>query len=296
MPNTIAKPFIKWVGGKRQLMNEINDRTPNLDGRTYVEPFLGGGSVLLNMLQHHKVSDAIVNDFNKDLIATYVKVRDNVKDLVTELEDLQKEYLGLPSLEAKKEFYLTKRELFNIVKHDALLTDQVPALFIFLNKTGFNGLYRLNLKGNYNAHFGNHENPPIVDESNLNNVSNLISNVTFKTGSYELLEPYIPGDSFIYCDPPYRPLNSMASFTRYTQSAFNDDTQTHLSGWLKTLHETKGIQVMLSNSDPKNTDPTDNFFDDLYSWGKIERVSASRKINRDANGRGKVNEILFTAL
>lgn len=291
------QPFLKWVGGKRQLLPAIDAALPSdFSSRyeTYLEPFLGGGSVLLHILSQHQPKNVVVGDMNQRLIQTYVTVRDELDALVAELDGLETAYKRLPGLNEKQGFYLEQRQRYNDFA-DSASPVEVSALFIFLNKTGFNGLYRVNKSGKFNTPFGKHENPTIASVSNLTAVSELIQDVTFYTGKYQDVEQYVAPRSFMYVDPPYRPLSSTSAFTHYTSAPFNDTHQIGLSSFLRRVHEEKGVDFMLSNSDPTNSDPEDLFFDELYDWARVERVKATRRINRDGAGRGKINEVLITS-
>lgn len=291
------KPFIKWVGGKRQLITEIDKNLPDFKKKninTYVEPFLGGGAVLIHMLENYNFTNHYVSDLNKQLINTYLAIKNTPQTLINQLKTLQTEYDSKNTLENKKNYYLTKREEYNKKITTGDPDNHIPALFIFLNKTGFNGLYRVNSKGNFNVPFGQHKTPKILDEQNLLNLNDAFQKVEFKVQSYEKTKLCAREKTFIYLDPPYRPLSTSAAFTSYTNSAFNDTHQQELAAFIKEQYD-KGSHVLMSNSDPKNTNPDDTFFDDLYDWAEIQRVQATRAINSKGTGRGKINEILVKA-
>lgn len=291
------KPFIKWVGGKRQLITEIDKNLPAFEKEnitTYVEPFLGGGAVLIHMLENYNFKKYYASDLNEQLISTYLAIKNTPEELINQLRKLQTEYLNKPTIEEKKNFYLSKREEYNKNITTGDPSNQIPSLFIFLNKTGFNGLYRVNSKGQFNVPFGQHNTPKILDEENLRNLHKAFQKVEFSIQGYEKTKQCAHKETFIYLDPPYRPLSTSAAFTAYTNSSFNDTQQIELATFIKEQYD-KGAHVLMSNSDPKNTNPNDTFFDDLYDWAEIQRVQASRAINSKGNGRGKINEILVKA-
>lgn len=287
-----GKPFIKWVGGKTQLLNEIQKYYPFNEKITkYAEPFVGGGAVLIDILKKYNLKSVYISDLNFELINTYKNVRDNIDDLIEILSKYEKEYLN-KSEEKRKEYYLEKRNKFNsmIFEKEKNLIKK-SAIFIFLNKTCFNGLYRVNQKGLYNVPMGVYKKPLICDIENLRNVSDLLQNVEIVCGEYSESYDFIDEKTFVYLDPPYRPLTETAAFTSYTKSGFNDQSQIKLAEFVKLLDK-KGAKIALSNSDPKNNDSDDNFFDELYKDFKIKRIKASRMINSKADGRSKINEIL----
>lgn len=291
----VAKPFLKWAGGKNQLLDKFEDLYPKelINGEidTYIEPFVGAGSVLFHILQKYKVNKAIIIDLNKELINCYSCIKFDVNKLIIELQKLQSEFLLLSMKERKQSFLKIRKKynnsLLNNIEHDF----KKAAYFIFLNKTCFNGLYRVNKKGEFNVPFGKYMNPLICDSKNLILISNLLKNVEIKYADYSTCMKYIKDKTFIYFDPPYRPLVRNSSFTNYDKSGFNDNDQTKLAEFIKKLDE-KAL-LMLSNSDPKNTNIKDNFFDDLYKGFNIDRIQAKRMINCVGNKRGNINEIII---
>lgn len=292
-----AKPFVKWAGGKRQLLSTFQEFYPQslFAGRIkrYIEPFVGGGAVLFDLLQRFSIKEAVIFDINGELINAYKSVREHLDCLVSSLEDLEDEYLA-QDLEGRKEIYYGIREVYNSKKTDSTSIDLERAVqFIFLNRTCFNGLYRVNKSGQFNVPFGNYEKPTICDSENLAVVSDLLKRVEILQGDYRQAADYVDYKSFVYFDPPYRPLNVTSSFTSYNREDFNDDDQIELAKFYRQLNDT-GALLMLSNSDPHNVDPNDNFFDELYQGFNITRVEAKRKINSKASGRGAVSEILVT--
>ena len=297
-----AKPFLKWAGGKGQLLETFNRFYPEelKAGKisNYYEPFLGGGAVLLNVLQQFTINKATAYDINKDLVLTWRIVQQRVDELIEILDLVQEKYHSLSEIR-RKEFYYQKREEFNSngKKINYLDIDsnsvQHAADIIFLNKTCFNGLFRFNSKGEFNVPMGSYKNPKILDAENLHLVSNIIENITIKNIDYKQVEKEIATNSFVYFDPPYRPLNTTSSFTAYNSSSFNDHNQKDLAALFQRLNN-RDVKLMLSNSDPKNTNPNDSFFDELYTNFNVHRVSAKRAINSNAGKRKAITEIIVT--
>jgi DNA adenine methylase len=198
------------------------------------------------------------------------------------------------STEERKNYYLKMRKEFNDMKKNNSANEvERAAHMIFLNKTCFNGLYRVNRKGEFNVPMGAYKNPLICDENNLRNISEKLSRVEMVCGDYRESEKYIDSNTFVYFDPPYRPLTETSSFTSYTEDMFTDDNQRQLAEYVQDLCR-KGAKVVVSNSDPKNINPEDDFFDDLYSAQFIKRIEATRMINSKASGRGKIKELLIS--
>ena len=290
---TKAKPFIKWVGGKSQLISQLEPLLPaDFDQKrdvTYIEPFVGGGAMLFNMLQaHDNISRAVINDINPDLTVCYETVRDRPDELVRSLASIQEDYYSVENEEAKKAYYLRMRDRFNAKPADPV---ENTTLFFFLNRTCFNGLYRVNRAGKFNVPFGRYERPLICDAETIEADSKLLQNVTILTGDFEQTFEHIGGNTFFYFDPPYRPLSDTSSFNDYAKEAFNDAAQIRLKHFCDRL-EAANIPFMLSNSDCKGNKDGDNFFDTLYSDYNIERVWASRSVNANPSKRGKLTEIL----
>ena len=291
-----VKPFIKWAGGKGQLLKEIKKIYPfeNKKIDKYAEPFIGGGAVLFDILTNYDIKKAYISDVNKELINIYKVIQNKAEDLITFLKKFEEDYLPLEN-EERKEYYLQKREEYNNwkKKYNAENIEEMgAALFIFLNKTCFNGLYRVNKKGEFNVPMGAYKKPLICDEENLRNISILLKNVEIICADYTKSENFIDENTLVYFDPPYRPLTETASFTSYTEFSFNDEEQIRLAEFIKTLNS-KNIKVILSNSDPKNVNQDDNFFDDLYKGFNIRRIGASRMINSKGSSRGKITELLI---
>ena len=293
MKDKRMKPFVKWVGGKGQLIDVIKKRYPKGLGdtiRKYAEPFVGGGAVLFDILNKYELDEVYISDINTELINTYQVLRDNPDGLIARLSQYQDKYIPLSDA-SRKEYYYKKRKRFNKLKCQGVLGTEMASLFIFLNKTCFNGIYRVNSKGEYNVPIGSYKAPPIYDEDNLRQVSEALSNVTIVCGDYRKSNDFVDSDTFIYFDPPY-PLNATSNFKPYTENEFGDKEQVELAEYILQLSD-RGAYVVASNSDPKNTDPDDNFFDELYSRMKIMRISASRTINSNASSRGKISELLI---
>lgn len=285
-----VKPFVKWAGGKSQLLNEIRTKYPQKIER-YCEPFVGGGAVLLDVLANFSPDEIVINDINSALINTYQQVQQNVGSLISQLEVMQAEFWKA-DIEERKFIYTRNRERFNSLINNNNNSLDKAALFIFLNKTCFNGLYRVNRKGQFNVPIGSYKNPPICDAENLRNISVLLQNVQINCGEYKDCSVFIDSKTFVYIDPPYRPLTETASFTSYNENEFGDQQQIELGRFIDEITE-KGAKVVASNSDPKNADDNDNFFDDLYAKYNIDRVSAKRMINSKASDRGNISELLI---
>ena len=289
-----AKPFIKWVGGKTQLLDEVRKSLPSnlkdMKDVTYVEPFVGGGAVLFWILQEYpNISRAVINDINAELICTYRAIRNNVDDLILQLSSIQSEYIALDT-DSRKDYYLEKRALFNSRNISEVET---AALFIFLNRTCFNGLYRVNSKGAFNVPHGKYANPKICDEQTLRADSALLQRVEILCGDFEQTGAYKGQNTIFYFDPPYRPLTETSAFTSYAKDGFDDNEQRRLGRFIEDIAN-NGSCFVASNSDPKNVNPDENFFDALYHKFTIKRVSAARMINSKSDGRGPISEIMVT--
>ena len=293
--NNEAKPFLKWAGGKGQLLSEIGKYYPFAEKKhikKYAEPFVGGGAVLFDVLNKHTVDEVYISDINAELINTYITIRDNSDELISRLKAMESDYL-VKDADARKKTYLEARARFNALKRDGIRDAEAATLMIFLNRTCFNGLYRVNKAGDYNVPMGAYKNPQICNEDNLLNVSKKLQNANIVCGDYKDSASFIDDKTFVYFDPPYRPLTKTANFTSYTEQLFDDNKQLELANFVQDL-DNKGALIVISNSDPKNTDENDNFFDDAYSKQNIRRVAANRMINRNSDARGKINELLIT--
>ena len=290
---TSARPFVKWAGGKRSLISQLEEQLPadfdKWKDVTYIEPFVGGGAMLFYMLQQYpNIKHAVINDINSDLTTCYQTIRDNTEELIKSLREIQEAYYSMQTEETRKEFYLTVRDRYNEKDLDAI---ENTTKFIFLNRTCFNGLYRVNKKGLFNVPFGKYSNPQICDETTIRADSELLKRVEILTGDFEETFRYAKGNTFFYFDPPYRPLSDTSSFNDYAKEAFNDEAQIRLKEYCDKIDKA-GFSFMLSNSDCKGKNEEDNFFDVLYGKYHIERVWASRSINSNPDKRGKLTEIL----
>lgn len=295
--NPSPKPFVKWAGGKGQLLEQIRKTYPVALGESitkYAEPFVGGGAVLFDILSHRKLKEVYISDINAELINTYQVIRDDVSTLIKHIEEMQTTFPAQHESESRSIYYNNMREKFNSLKSETKNSYSIEkaALFIFLNKTCFNGLYRVNKKGFFNVPQGNYKNPKISDPQNLKAVSKALQNVQMVCGDYRKSFDFIDEKTFVYIDPPYRPLTQTANFTSYTEQLFDDNSQIQLALFVQSITE-KGAKVVISNSDPKNVTPEDDFFDVLYKEHRINRVQATRMINSNAANRGQISELLI---
>lgn len=290
-----AKPFLKWAGGKGQLLSAIEPYYPFANGRAtkYAEPFIGGGAVLFDILSKYTLQAVYISDINAELITTYRMLRDAAEDMIALLSRMQKKFIPMPT-EYRKAYYLQQRDRFNALKlscDDAAL--EKAALMIFLNKTCFNGLFRVNKKGLFNVPFGSYKNPVICDAENLRLVAKKLHGISIECCDYTASESFIDNKTFVYFDPPYRPLTKSSSFTAYTENSFNDTHQIALAKFVDKLNK-KGAYIIVSNSDPQNSDADDAFFDTIYAAHTIRRIPAYRMINCNSTGRGKIHELLIS--
>ena len=291
-----AKPFIKWAGGKGQLLEQLAAYLPEdfSDRRnvTYIEPFVGGGAMLFYMLQRYpNIQHAVINDVNPDLAMCYQTVRDTPEELIASLLDIQNAYNALQTEEGRRDFFLAARDRYNEKNLDPI---ENTTKFIFLNRTCFNGLYRVNKKGLFNVPFGKYANPQICDPATIRLDSELLQRVEILTGDFEATLDHVgDGYNFFYFDPPYRPLNATSSFNSYSKEDFNDEEQIRLRDFCALLSGRLGIGWMLSNADCSAKNPEDTFFEDIYTDFFINRVFASRAINANPSKRGKLTELLI---
>lgn len=314
------KPVLKWAGGKRQLMSVIDENLPIelKEGkiRNYWEPMIGGGAVFFHVKENYDdgIENYYISDYNWDLFVLYKVIQTHVKELISELDRISKVYLPMPAIKKGQKkgkrikFYRDRRTEYNDKsKWDSVrfLKDGVSprkrfskkwirraALTIFLNRTCFNGLYRVNSSGEFNVPHGRYDKPEIVNEENLTKVSEFLEGVNIDVGTYEDFLSKMDEYSFVYFDPPYRPLPKTNSFKDYLRAEFGDAEQLKLAKQCHELDE-RGVKFLLSNSDPKNTDPEDEFFDNAYHLPlNLIRIDANRNINSDGEKRGKVSEIL----
>jgi len=287
---------LKWAGGKGQLLDEIDRRLPTglktgeID--TYVEPFVGGGAVFFHIAQNYNnIKRFYLLDVNEDLVNCYKAVKKDVGLLVRELLSLQDKFLELNSPK-RKEFYLDIRKEFNLEKLSGFGIKKAAKL-IFLNKNCYNGLYRVNRKGEFNVPFGDYKSPRICAAKNLQIASGILQIAKIICADFTHSERYIDNHTFVYLDPPYRPLSPTAGFTSYSKDSFSEKDQIRLAEFCRQIHG-KDAKFLLSNSDPKNEDPKDHFFEDQYKGFRIDIVKAARLINCKASGRGQINELLIT--
>lgn len=296
MSGRTAKPFMKWAGGKGQLLSTIHPYYPFEKGRVrrYAEPFVGGGAVLFDILNKYALDEVYISDTNSELINAYHVIRDDVESLIDVLSDMQIEFLPMVQ-EERKAYYVLKRERFNTLKQEKSCMNSLEkaALLIFLNRTCFNGLFRVNKKGMFNVPMGAYKSPTICDANNLRTVSEKLNRVTIHCGDYHDAEGFIDERTFVYIDPPYRPISATASFTAYSENAFGDEAQRELAEFVSEMHR-KGAMILVSNSDPTNYDNHDDFFDVIYAAYTIRRVEATRMINSDSTARGKIRELLIS--
>lgn len=285
-----AKPFVKWAGGKRQLIKVLDSNLPDMSRiKSYAEPFLGGGAMFFHMAQKYQSIKAFwLSEKNETLFYTWLSVQTEVNDLIGFLKVFSDEFHSI-SKKRRKDFYYLFRDVFNESREKQLspikFTEMI-AIFIFLNKTCFNGLWRVNKSGKFNVPSGTYTQPKICDEINLRLSSDLLirKNISYSLGNFDAFGEIFDDETFVYFDPPYRPVSQTSSFTSYTKSGFNDENQIQLAHFYREMDK-KGAKLMLSNSD-------DPFFDELYDGYRIERIQANRAINSNGKKRGKVGEIL----
>lgn len=297
-----AKPFVKWAGGKTQLLDELASRLPFIIKESksierYVEPFVGGGAFFFYLKGNYEVKEAFLYDINVELTVGYKVIQKDVYDLIYQLEKIEKEYLKLSEEERKKYYYRTRdeynrqQETFDYENYNGDWIKRA-AYLIFLNKTCFNGLFRQNKKGKFNVPFGRYKKPTICDRENLLNVHVALNNTHIFAADFEESKKFITENTLVYFDPPYRPLNETSNFTSYDKDGFSDEDQIRLSEFYREMDK-RGAFLLLSNSDPKNVDINDDFFDSLYAGFIIERVNAKRFINCDGSKRGDIKELLI---
>jgi DNA adenine methylase len=297
-----AKPFMKWAGGKSQLIEAlVNFFPPELGNgqiKKYVEPFIGGGALFFYVAQNYpSIESFFISDVNEELMLAYKTIQKDVESLISLLATLEKKYHSLDRPK-QKEFFYQERVNFNKKLPETDFKNfhenwiERTATIIFLNRTCFNGLFRVNSKGEFNVPFGDYKNPKICDPDNLRAVSELLQRTQIECGDFTTSKEFVDENAFVYFDPPYRPISKTASFTSYSKFDFDEDEQKRLAEYFAVLSK-KGAKLMLSNSDPKNENPQDHFFEDLYHEFHIERVDASRMINCDGNKRGKIKELVI---
>ncbi|MCK9579718.1 MAG: DNA adenine methylase [Methanoregula sp.] len=297
-----CRPFLKWAGGKTQLLDAFGRSLPEeLSGgkiTNYVEPFMGGGAVFFSLNQQHTFRQRTVCDANEELVLTYRVIKRSVEDLIAELRTLESEYHVRTERE-RESFYYKVRGAFNdslpdinFRNYGSAWVDRA-ARIIFLNRTCYNGLFRVNRKGGFNVPFGRYKKPEILNEDNLRNVAEMLHATRIIHGDFTTCGKFVDGKTFVYLDPPYRPLNRTSSFTSYSRGGFCDEDQMRLAEFFKKI-DAKGAKIMLSNSDPRNENPNDSYFDELFADYTIRRVPARRIINCNGSRRGNISELIIT--
>ena len=293
-----AKQFIKWVGGKGQLLSQLEEHLPKRlynEEFTYIEPFVGGGAMLFYMLQKFpNIKRVVINDINQNLTEAYINIKENAEGLVYRLKHIEQQYLSITDYEKQRVFYLEMRKRFN---EENLTSIDKTAIFIFLNRTCFNGLYRENSKGKFNVPFGKYTNPTICNEELIYADSKFLNQFDVEILCGDFSETSSKTDknglNFFYFDPPYRPLSSTSSFNSYVKEAFDDNEQKRLANFCKEISKKRNCLWMLSNADCSAKNPEDLFFEEIYSIFEIQRVYASRSVNANASKRGKLSELLI---
>ncbi|MCX7594520.1 MAG: DNA adenine methylase [Fischerella sp.] len=296
-----AKPFLKWAGGKGQLLEQIDkflpDQLASGSIKRYIEPFIGGGAVFLHLANRYEIEEFVISDINCELVLAYKTIQKNVEELIEILLNIQNKYLSLDESERNLYFYQIRSQ-FNLRRHQ--IDFQVynhewierTAEIIFLNRTCFNGLFRVNSKGDFNVPVGRYKNPTICDPKNLKAVARILQKAQIFQGDFTECEKFVSDNSLIYFDPPYRPISQTANFTSYSQHSFDEIEQLRLRDFFRLL-DSKGAKLILSNSDPKNENSNDNFFELAYEGYRIERVKAKRNINSDTSRRKQIHELLI---
>lgn len=267
--NVETYPIVKWAGGKRQLMFELLKNMPKKYNR-YFEPFIGGGALFFEL----SPENAYISDVNEELISLYSVIKNDAEALI---EDLAKHKID-------KDYFLAIRDVDRQPKYKRWSNIQKASRFIYLNRTCFNGLYRVNSQGQFNVPFGYYKNPRIIDEHNLLNCAKLLKNTEIKYADFSEILNHVQKGDFVYFDPPYVPLNETSSFTSYTKDGFDIDMQFKLREVCDEL-DARGVKFLLSNSDTQ-------IINELYANYEIRKVFASRQINANAQGRGKITEVL----
>ncbi|RTL01600.1 MAG: DNA adenine methylase [Proteobacteria bacterium] len=297
----MAKPFIKWVGGKTQLIPQLSQIILEICPEpvvNYVEPFIGGGALFFWLKSHNRIQNAVISDINTDLILTYNIIKYSVLDLIDTLSSLQIQYSSMEFEDRELMFYDIRNQYNDqqsIVDYNSYFCTKSitrAAQFIFLNKTCFNGLYRQNSSGKFNVPFGKYKKPVICDTHNLLNCSDLLQDVQIICGDFELTRKFITKDTLVYLDPPYKPISKTSSFTKYHGADFDDGDQIRLAHYYEEI-DSYGAKIILSNSDPSSVDIENRFFDNLYHRFDILRVSVTRTVSAAASSRKAVTELII---
>ena len=291
------KPFVKWAGGKGRLLSQLDANLPQFlytsNEVCYIEPFVGGGAMLFHIMQEFtNITKIVINDINEELIACYRIIKDNPENLVSKLKRIEDRFLS-ENQEIRQELYYAYRDEYN--NKTKLTNVDKCAFFIFLNRTCFNGLHRVNLKGDFNVPYGRYANPTICDKDTILAISKALNriDITIKSGNYRnVLEDITnPANTFVYLDPPYRPLWGENNFRAYSKGPFSDQQQEELKAFCDVLTGL-GARWMQSNSDSKNEDGS-SYFEDLYENYVFQTIYAPRAINAFGEGRGKITESLI---
>lgn len=297
-----VRPFLKWAGGKSRLIAQLGHLFPPelSQGKIqrYVEPFVGGGAMFLHIANHYPhVQEFVIADINEALMACYMTIRHDVDAVIERLACMRGQYAQADH-DARKRLFYAIRAQFNaqepvtdIASFDASWVEHT-AQFIFLNHTCYNGLTRFNAKGEFNVPFGDYKHPRLYEEQHMQQWATLLQRTTIVCGDFAACQRYADAHTFVYCDPPYRPISKTASFTAYTQQHFDDAEQRRLAAFFREL-DGMGAKLMLSNSDPQAQNPEDRFFDELYRGVRFERVMANRAINSNGSKRGEIPELVI---
>lgn len=298
-----VKPFLKWAGGKSQLLEElIRHLPPYLRGSpiidSYIEPFVGGGALFFYLKSRYTIKHSFLFDINRELVVGYKVVKNDHEKLINLLQKIESEYLSKTDDE-RKEYYYRVRSTYNMQMEDfdygnyTISWVERAAYLIFLNKTCYNGLFRQNKRGEFNVPFGRYKNPTICERDTLIKAHIALADTEIFCADFTAAGGYIKKGSLVYLDPPYLPISRTSSFTSYSKENFAEKDQIRLAKFFENMDK-KGAYLMLSNSDPKNEDPSNDFFDKLYKKYFIDRVQANRAINCKGNKRGLINELIIT--
>lgn len=295
------KPFLKWAGGKTQLIKQISQFLPEeLDNgsiKKYVEPFIGGGALFFWLASNYPIKELFISDINADLVLGYKTIQHNVDDLIELLLDIQNKYLSLNQNQRSEYFYQVRKDFnsrrnqIDLLKYNLQWLERT-AQMIFLNKTCFNGLFRVNSKGDFNVPIGKYKKPSLCSPENLKVIAKILQRTEIVQGDFVKCETFIDRNTLVYFDPPYRPISNTSNFTSYAHQTFDDSEQLRLNNFFKKLDK-KGALLLLSNSDPRNHNIDDDFFDKVYSGYRIEKVKASRYINSNSSKRSPIDELLI---
>lgn len=292
--NDSITPFVKWVGGKRQIITDIINNLPlNIYSNIncYVEPFIGGGAVLftIGMLKTN-ISKFVINDINTNLINAYNNIKHSPIKLMSTMSSIEHKFNSFNTEEDRKKYYYELRNLYN----QDLTTDSIliSALFIFLNKTCFNGLYRVNSNNKFNVPFNNKKNISLFNYDNIININKFLQNVTILNTDYKNLLHYVTPNSFFYLDPPYMPISQTSNFTSYSNNGFSLNDQYELNKFCININNANSLFLM-SNSDPSYYDKSNNILENMYSDFNILKIKAKRLINANPNKRNEINELLI---